>query len=101
MGPMPYGITWLLMLLKILHNPPKLIRIFIPKSQRGKGDNIQNNVVNNVNNGIKAREIFVGPMPYGITWLLMQLKVLHNPPRPIRIFIPKSQREKGIIITIT
>jgi hypothetical protein len=42
----------------------------------------------------------VGPMPYGITWLLMLLKVLHNPPRPIGIFIPKSQGEKGIIITI-
>jgi hypothetical protein len=37
----------------------------------------------------------VGPMPYGITWLLMPLKVLHNPPQPIEIFIPKSQGEKG------
>ena len=37
----------------------------------------------------------MGPMPYGITWLLMPLKVLHNPPRPIKIFIPKSQGEKG------
>ena len=40
------------------------------------------------------------PMPYGIIWLLVLLKVLHNPPRSIRIFLPKSQREKGIIITI-
>jgi hypothetical protein len=43
----------------------------------------------------KAREVFVGPMPYGITWLLMPLKVLHNSPRPIRIFMPKSQWGKG------
>ena len=44
MGPMPYGITWRLMLLKVLYKPPKLIRIFIPKSKR-KGDN-HNNIVN-------------------------------------------------------
>ena len=46
----------------------------------------------------KAREVFLGPMPYGITWLLVPLEVLHNPPQPIRIFIPKSQEDKGIII---
>jgi hypothetical protein len=40
----------------------------------------------------------MGPMPYGITWRLMLLKVSHKPPRPIEIFIPKSQREKGMII---
>jgi hypothetical protein len=50
-GLMPYGITWLLMLLKVLHNPQRPIRIFIPKS-KGKRDNIHNNVVND---GIKAR----------------------------------------------
>jgi hypothetical protein len=37
----------------------------------------------------------MGLMPYGITWLLMPLKVLHNPPRPIGIFTLKSQGEKG------
>jgi hypothetical protein len=62
---MPYGITWLLMPLKVLHNPPRPIRIFIPKS-KGKMDN-NHNIVNNVNDGIKAREIFVGPVPHGIT----------------------------------
>ena len=45
-------------------------------NQRGKGDNIHNNVVNNVNDGIKAREIFVGPMTYEITWLLMPIEGL-------------------------
>ena len=40
-------------------------------------------------------KVFAGPMPYGFTWLLMLLKVLHNPPRPIGIFTPKSQGEKG------
>ena len=47
MGPMPYGITWRLMLLKVLHKPPRPIRIFIPKSQRDNRDNV-------VNNGIKT-----------------------------------------------
>jgi hypothetical protein len=42
----------------------------------------------------------MGPIPYGITWRLMLLKVLHKPPRPIRIFIPKSQRGKRIITII-
>jgi hypothetical protein len=49
-GPIPYVIIWLLMPLKVLHNPPIPIRIFTPKS-KGKMDNIHN-VVNNVNNGI-------------------------------------------------
>ena len=35
---MPYGITWSLMLLKVLHKLLRPIRIFIPKS-KGKGDN--------------------------------------------------------------
>ena len=47
-------------------------------NHKGKGDN-HNNILNNVNDGIKAREVFVGPTPYGITWLLMPLKFLHNP----------------------
>ena len=37
----------------------------------------------------------MGPMPYGITWRLMLLKVLHELPRPIRIFIPKPKGKKG------
>jgi hypothetical protein len=36
----------------------------------------------------------MGPMPYEIMWLLMSLKVLHNPPQLIEIFMPKSQGEK-------
>jgi hypothetical protein len=43
----------------------------------------------------KADEVFASPMPYEFTWLLMPLKVLHNLPRPISIFTPKSQGEKG------
>ena len=35
---MPYGIIWRLMLFKVLHKPPRPIKIFIPKS-KGKGDN--------------------------------------------------------------
>ena len=34
-------------------------------------------------------------MPYGVTWRLMLLKVLHEPPRPVGIFIPKSKGKKG------
>ena len=41
------------------------------------------------NNEIKAREILKGLIPYGITWSLMLLKVLHKPPRPIKIYILK------------
>jgi uncharacterized protein YhhL (DUF1145 family) len=96
MGPMPYGITWKLILLKVLHEPPRPIRIFMPKS-KGKRDNIHNNVVNNINGGIKARGVFMGPIPYEITWRLMLLKVLHEPPRPIRIFMPKSKGKKDNI----
>ena len=66
MGPIPYGITWKLILLKVLHEPPRPIRIFMLKS-KGKRDNIHNNVVNNVNNGIKLRGVFMSPMSYGIT----------------------------------
>ena len=42
----------------------------------------------------------MGSMPFGITWRLMLLKVLHEPPRQFRIFLPKSQRGKGILIII-
>ena len=66
-GPIPYGFTWGLVLLKALPKPPIPVGIFTPKSQRENGDNI----CNVVNTKFKAREIFVGPMPYGITWLLM------------------------------
>ena len=37
----------------------------------------------------------MGPIPYGITWRLMLLKVLHKPLRPIMIFIPKSKGKGG------
>ena len=93
MGPMPYGITWLLMLLKVLHNPPRPIGIFIPKSQGEKGDN-NHNIVN--------AEIITELKQGGCSWVqcLMGLhdcyclmEVLHNPPRLIRIFIPESQGE--------
>ena len=49
---------------------------------------------------LNQRGVFMGPMPYGITWLLMPLKVLHNPLRPIGIFIPKLQGKNEIIITM-
>ena len=42
----------------------------------------------------------MSPIPYEITWRLMLLKVLYKPPRPIRIFIPKSQRGKRMITII-
>jgi hypothetical protein len=37
---------------EVLHNPPRLIRIFTPKSQGKKGEKI-NNIHNVVNNQIK------------------------------------------------
>jgi hypothetical protein len=65
-GPMPYGIIWLLMPLKVLHNPPRPIEIFIPKSQGGKGI-IINNVVNNINDG---KEKANNPHSESIKWYL-------------------------------
>ena len=66
MGSMLYGIPWLLMPLKVLHNSPRPIRIFIPKSQGEKGI-IINNVVNNVNDG---KEIANNPHSESIKWYL-------------------------------
>ena len=37
MGPIPYEITWRLMLLKVLYKPLRPIRIFIPKSKGKMG----------------------------------------------------------------
>jgi hypothetical protein len=71
-----------------------------PNHKGDKGGN-HNNIVNNVNDGIKSKGVFIGPMPYGITRRLMLLKVLHEPPRPIKIFMPKSKGKEGIIITNT
>ena len=83
---MPYGITWRLMLLKVLYKPPRPIRIFIPKS-KGKGNNHNKEIIVK----LKYEGILKGPMPYGITWRLILLKVLHKPSRPITIFILKSK----------
>ena len=91
-GPMPHGLTWGLVLLKDLPKPPIPCGIFMPKSQKGKRGWV-NNIYNVVNNGImtinkfkawreainvfkaivefKAKGVFMGPMPYGITWWLM------------------------------
>jgi hypothetical protein len=44
-------------LMEVLHNPPRPIGIFTPKSQRGKGGEI-NNIHNVVNTEIKAINIF-------------------------------------------
>jgi hypothetical protein len=66
MGPMPYGITWSLMLLKVLHKPPRPIRIFnfSYPIHKGKRDNNHNNVVNNE---IRTWGILKDPISYGIT----------------------------------
>ena len=69
------------MLLKVLHKPPRPIRVYIPKL----GENHQRGG----NNEIKVWRILKGPISYEITWKLMLLKVLHKPPRPIKIFMPK------------
>ena len=67
MGLMLYGIMWLLMPLKVLHNPPRPIG-FSYLNHRGKGNDNQNVVNNEI---ITEFKIFMGPMPYGITWFLM------------------------------
>jgi hypothetical protein len=40
-------------------------------------------------NEIKQGGNLEGPIPYGITWRLVLMKVLPQPPRPIRIHMPK------------
>ena len=52
------------------------------------------------NNEIKATGILKGPIPYRITWRLMLLKVLHKPPRPIKVYMQKlgeNHKEGGLI----
>ena len=50
-GPISYEFTWGLILLKALPKPPTPVKIFMPKS-KWKMNDIYNNVVNNINNGI-------------------------------------------------
>jgi hypothetical protein len=40
-GPIPYGFTWGLVLLKALPKPPTPIRIFMPKSKGKNGQYLQ------------------------------------------------------------
>ena len=40
----------------------------------------------------------MGPIPYGITWRLVLLKVLPQPPKPIRIFMESKRKREGINI---
>jgi hypothetical protein len=80
------------MLLKVLHKPPRPIKIFMPKL----GENHQRWG----NNEIKTWGILKDLIPYVITWRLMLLKVLHKPPKPIRVHKPKLWeiiKERGIM----
>ena len=54
------------------------------------------------NNEIKARGILKGSIPFGITWRLVLLKVLHKLPRPIRVYMPKlgENYKKGEIMKL-
>ena len=81
LGPIPYGIIWRLVLLKVLPQPPRPIG--------GLHAQIMGNHQRGGNNEIKARGILQGPIPYRIKWRLVLLKVFHKPPRPIRIYMPK------------
>ena len=40
MGPIPYGITWRLVLLKILPQPSRLIRVYMQSKRKGDEINI-------------------------------------------------------------
>ena len=44
----------------------------------------------------------MGSMPYGIIWRLMLLKVLHKPPKPIRVYMQKlgENHKEGIIMKL-
>jgi hypothetical protein len=68
------------MLLKVLHKPPRPIRVYMPKL----GEINKARGIMKLNQGGISRV-----EPYGITWSLMLLKVLHKTPRPIRAYMPK------------
>jgi hypothetical protein len=62
-----------------LHNPPRLIGIFTPKSQGKKGIITINNIHNVVNGKMTEfnhRSVFMDPMPCGFTWLLIPCRGL-------------------------
>ena len=44
----------------------------------------------------------MGPIPYGIIWRLMLLKVLHKLSRPIRVYMQKlgENHKEGIIMKL-
>ncbi len=51
-------------------------------------------------NEIKPRGILKGPISYGITWMLVLLKVLPKLPRPIWVYMPKlgeNSKERGLM----
>ncbi len=75
MAPIPYGITWRLMLLKVLPQSPRPIG--------GLHAQIMRNHQRMESNEINARGILLGPIPYGIIWRFVLLKILPQPPRPI------------------
>jgi hypothetical protein len=43
---------------------------------------------------LNKRGILKGPIPCGITWRLVLMKVLPQPPRPIRVYM-ESKRKGG------
>jgi hypothetical protein len=40
----------------------------------------------------------MGPIPYGITWRLVLLKLLPQPSRPIRVYMQSKRKGDGINI---
>jgi hypothetical protein len=65
-------------------------------------NNIYNNVVNDVNNRVWKKSVFVGPIPHGFTWGLVLLKDLPKTPNTvwyfhaqIKIMTDKSYLQRG------
>ena len=96
---------------EVSHDPPRPIGIFTPKSQRGKWENEQYSQRSKAINIFKARRkainvfkhkwnlrqgVFMGPMPYEITWLLMppwRSHIIHH--NQSGFSRPNHKRERG------
>jgi hypothetical protein len=64
-------------------------------------NNIYNNVVNDVNNRVWKKSVFVGPIPHGFTLGLVLLKDLPKTPNTVRYFHAQIKMEKWTTTKIT
>jgi hypothetical protein len=70
----------------------------MPKSQGEKGEKINiHNVINNKMTEFNHGDVFMDPMPYGFTWLLMPRRGLTQSAKTAKDCHAQITRGKGII----